>query len=243
MKLVSIILVFISFGLLFVFKPLKVWATQASLSCTPATGTYNIGDVFTVDYVLNTRNFDSYGTEIVATYDTSLIEAVVTTSTAITTSTNWTTPTTNTVDSTLGKIDMDFGKAQTVFKGTSSIGQITFRAKAAGQAQFNFSFFQQYDDTTPAGGAVKVWGKKDGTNISNILTDVTNCIYVIAEKGVTPTPIITRPPSTPIPTVPPVTELPRSGVFETTLVFIFLGIVFLGFGVFLPIFYLKNSTS
>ena len=222
MKILRIFIV-----LLFVFAlypKTSALATRASLLCTPANGTYNIGDTITVNYVLDTRSFPTYGADIVATYTSTVLDVVGTQSTAATTDTKWTAPVTNSIDSSLGKIRLDYGKAQAVYTGSATIGQATFKAKAAGQAQFNFVFFQQYDDTTIDGGAAKVWGKKvEGAAITNILTDVTNCIYVIGQ-------VPTSPPTTPVPTTPVVTALPRSGNGEVTMSLLLLAGIFITAG-------------
>lgn len=216
---------------LFLFPRGVVLATRASLLCEPGSGTYNIGDTITVSYKLDTRSFPTYGTDVVATYTPSVLDAVGTQSTPGTTDTKWTAPVTNTIDASLGKIRLDFGKTQASYSGTTTIGQATFRAKAAGQAQFNFTFFQQYDNTTIDGGASKVWGiMSAGAAVSNILTDVTNCIYVIAGAGPT------SPPSTPGPTTPPVTSLPRSGSGEVTVALLALASIFIAGGLFLPLY-------
>lgn len=197
-------------------------AVESSLKCFPATGSFKVGDTVTLDYMLDTRSNQSLGATVVATYDPSLLEAISTQSSAVLTVTNWTAPVTNSVDTTLGKITLDYGNTQTPFSGNTSLGQIQFRAKAEGQAPFTFTFFQQFDDTTPA--VSKVFGKRDGTNTSNILTDVNNCIYVI-ETG-TSTPVGTISPTPPtaatvtIISSPPVRELPRSGDFITTFQYI-----------------------
>lgn len=221
---------------LFMLPVGAVYATRASLLCTPGSGTYNVGDTITVNYVLDTRSFPADGADIVATYTPSVLEVVGTQSTPSITDTHWTAPVTNTVDSSLGKIRLDYGKAQTAFTGNSPIGQITFKAKAAGQAQFNFIFFQQYDDTTIDGGAAKVWGKKtEGAAITNILTDVTNCVYVISQIAptATPAPGVTVPPAV---TVPPITQLPRTGSTEVTISLLILAAIFVSGGVILPLF-------
>lgn len=212
-----------------VYPKSAVWATRASLMCEPATGTsYNIGDTITVNYKLDTRSFATTGTDIVATYTPNVLEFVGTQSTAATTDTKWTAPVTNTIDANLGKIRLDFGKNQASFSGTTNIGQATFKAKAAGQGKLEFVFLQQYDDTTIDGGAAKVWGVKTaGAAVSNILTDVTNCIYVIGQAA---------PTSTPGPTVPPVTQLPRSGSGEVTMGFLLLAALFVGGGLIFPLY-------
>lgn len=205
-----------------------VYATRASIMCEPASGTYNIGDTITVNYKLDTRSFAVTGADIVSTYTSSVLEAQGNQSTASTTDTKWSAPTTNSIDAGLGKIRLDYGKAQTAYTGLTTIGQAIFKAKAAGQAQFNFVFFQQYDDTTIDGGAAKVWGvKTEGSAVSNILTDVTNCIYVIAQAG---------PTSSPAPTTPVVTSLPRSGSGEVTMGLFILASLFVGSGLIIPLF-------
>lgn len=203
-------------------------ATKSSLLCTPASGTYNIGDTITISYVLDTRGFPAQGADIVATYTPSVLQLTGTQSTPVTSVTNWTAPTTNTADTNLGTIRLDYGQNQTPYTGNTTLGTVTFKAIAAGQAQFNFTFFQQYDNTTIAGGAAKVWGiLTQGASVSNILTDVTNCMYVIGQSG---------PTSTPGPTVPPVTALPRSGTGEVTTSLLLLAALFVGGGLIFPLY-------
>lgn len=217
------------------FFPTSVWATASSLSCSPSVGNYNIGDQITVDYVLDTRNFQAFGADLNITYDSTVLEATTAQSTVVSTSSGWSSAITNTVDSALGKIHLDFGNAQTASSGSGTLGRITFRTKKAGQAKFEYTFFQQYDNTTP--GVAKVWGKKDGTNLSNILTDVTNCIYVVSGP-ITTTPAPTSPPGTPVPTV---SELPRAGTTETTIMLLAFATLLLTIGGVIPVFILRKS--
>lgn len=231
-KLLTIV-VLILFAFILYPKGL-VFATRSALNCVPGSGTYNVGDTITVNYSLDTRSFPVYGADIVGTYTSSVLDAVGAQSTPGTTDTKWNAPVTNTIDNNLGKIRLDFGKSQASFSGTTNIGQATFRAKAAGQAQVNFVFFQEYDDTTIDGGAAKIWGiKTPGGSISNILTDVTNCLYVIAGAGPTVTP---GPTAVTGPTVPPVTSLPRSGSGEVTMSLLLLAAIFVGGGMIFPLF-------
>lgn len=230
-KLLNILFIF--FLTLVFFTPVfSVYATEASLRCTPTTGTYNVGETFTVDFTLDTRGFQIYGADVEANYDQGVIEAQGTTSTAITSVTGWGTPILNTIDTTSGKsgkISLDYGQSQPAFTGSTSIGQLTFKALAAGQAQFNYVFFQQYDNTTP--GVAKAWGQRTPPTLSNVLTDVNNCIYVVADSN----PVPTTAPATPVPTSPPqVTQLPRMGVVENTIAIITFGFILLGIGIILP---------
>lgn len=224
----------------FFLFPSSVQATAATLSCAPPNGTFNIGETIAVDFSVDTRTYGAFGADLVITYDAALLTAVDTQVTAVTTTTKWTTaPTTNQIDGTLGKIRLDFGSAQASFSGSTVIARTSFKAKQAGSAQLQYTFFQQYDDTTP--GVAKVWGKKDGTNLSNILTDVTNCIYVISSPTTpTPTTSSSGPTSPPATSAPVVSELPRSGTFETTLVFIVVALMTLGIGIMIPVFSKKD---
>lgn len=208
--------------------PVSVYATQASLKCLPSSGTYKIGETFTVDLSLDTRSFQAYGADIAATFDPSIIEATGTTVTPVTTSTNWTTPTTKTISA--GKVRLDYGKSQAAYSGTTSIGQISFKAKAAGQTNFNILFFQPYDDTSADGTVAKVWGKKDNSNITNILTDTNGCVFVV--EGATPTTAPTSGPSSP----PLPTELPKTGAVETTVSLGVIAVIFMTIGVIIPVF-------
>lgn len=199
----------------------KVFASEVVLRCIPQTGTFKVGDTFTVDYYLDSGGSQTFGAEIIATYDTGLLTAVSTNSTVISTETNWREPVTNTIDATLGKIHLDFGSNQTAFSGNSSIGQVIFKAKAAGQAQFNYTFFQPNDNTTP--GVAKVWGEPIEGTATNILTNVNNCIYTVEEVSSSPSP---SPTSSPV-VRPTVSELPRSGGREVTIALLGLtGILF-----------------
>lgn len=205
------------------------FATEANLKCDPPTGSYPVGQAFTVTYLLDTRGFPVWGANIQATYDSSIIQAQGTQSTIISSTSGWSTAVANTIDPSLGKINLDFGNAQTQFTGSGAIGSATFTGIAAGQAQFNFVFFQQYDNTTP--GVSIVWGKKDGTNLSNILTEVNNCIYVI-EGAAVPTAVPGQPTATPTEPV-----LPVSGTTENTVGFGVIGSALVLLGISAPLLY------
>lgn len=238
MKYIFSVVLIVFITLYSLFTPQAVFATQAGFLCTPSSGTYAIGDSVIVDFVLNTRSYSTYGAQVVATYTTEVADVVGSTVTPVTSVTNWSAPTTNSVDSTLGKISLDYGNSQPVFTGNTAIGRVTFKTKAAGQLELGYTFFQQYDDTTP--GVAKVWGKKDSQTLSNILTDVTSCIYNISQP-VIPTPTVpsaltptvgpTSPPSTPAPTI---SELPRTGTVENMVILVSLGIGLIVVGGFLP---------
>lgn len=204
----------------------KVFAAEVILRCTPQTGTFKVGDTFTVDYYLDTGGRQTTGADIIATYDTEVLTSVSTNSTVISTDTNWKEPAVNSIDASLGKIQLDFGSDQEAFSGNSSIGQVIFKAKAAGQAQFSYAFFQPNDNTTPA--VAKVWGEPIEGKATNILTNVNNCIYTVE--------VASSPSPTSSPAVrPTVSELPRSGGGEVAGFFMGLSclLIFLGLSSYL----------
>ena len=216
----------------------KAWATEASLKCSPATGTYKVGDTFSVSYDLDTRTFPVYGADLELTYDGTIIEPSSTQSTAAVSVTKWSSPTTNTVNASSATISLDYGKTQPAYTGSTSLGSITFKAKAAGQAQIQYTFFQQYDDTTP--GAAKIWGKKNGVDTTNILTDVNNCLYVVEAEAPTTAPTVPAGGSTPTigPTSAPsptISTIPPLGGEKTTISLIAMGILMLGGGIVIPL--------
>src|SRR3989344_756048 len=98
-KLINFILILIAFSFL---KPAPVLAAASNLRCTPYTGTFKVGDTFTVEYALDTRSFETFGTDVVALFDTAVIEATTAESVAVTDVNGWGQPSTNTVDNILG---------------------------------------------------------------------------------------------------------------------------------------------
>lgn len=158
---------------------LPVNSNQASLQFQPATGTYNLNDFFYTDIKLDTRNKPVYGAKIIVTYDPSYYQTDKNAVVPITTDTKWGSPDINFISR--GQIAIDFGKDQPAFTGNSTIVRITFKALKPGYVIMGFSFFQQYDNDTS--NVTVVYGKRDGVNISNVLTDINNGIYVISDQN------------------------------------------------------------
>lgn len=241
MRLLTLILSIIFFE--FIFSS-PVWATEATLTCIPSTGTYKVGESFDIELVLDTRNFEVFGANLQATYDGDIIQATNTQLEAVTAVTLWGVPTTNTINSSTASISLDYGNGQPSYKGSTTIGKATFKGVSAGQAQLNYNFFQQYDDTTP--GVAKVWGKKNGIDLSNILTDVNNCIYVIEAVTASPTPTSLpigtlptgAPSNTPSPTI---SVIPPLGGQNMTVSFLGMAAILVGAGIFLPVILNKRE--
>ena len=250
-----LIIIFILLSIVLFMPISRVMAAASTLKCSPSSGTYNIGDTFVVDYILDTQNFESFGADVVATYDPGILTATANTSTPVTAVTSWGSPTLNNIDTSLGKIELQYGSSQPAFTGSTTIGKATFRAATAGTGTINFTFFQQFDDTTP--GVAAVWGKKDGINLSNILTDVINCIYIVnaSTSTITPSPtaISASPTATSTPTTTPtvtprvgslsVTELPRAGKVENSIFLLILAGIFMSIGVVIPTLISQNINN
>lgn len=224
MKKTALILVLLFWGL----KPGQALATDAQLACSPTTSTIAVGGSVTTDIILNTRNFQTYGANAILTYSSDLLSTSETDVVPVTTTTNWTSPS-KTVDQTLGKIEIDYGQDQSVFASTATIAKVTFTGIAPGTANINFTYFQEYDESS---GVAKVWGKKNPPTISNILTDVVNCAYTVTGET---EPTNTPPPGTTVnPTSVNPTNLPRTGSGETTLVFMGIGAILIFLGLLFP---------
>src|SRR3989338_479633 len=116
------------FFLSLIFAAPRVSAASSTLKCSPSTGTYKVGDSFTVEYILDTQNFEAFGADVTATYDPGVIQAATTASTPVITSTNWSDPGQNSIDNSLGKIELIYGNSQSAYTGSASIGSVSFRA-------------------------------------------------------------------------------------------------------------------
>ncbi len=224
MKKVALI-IFIATGGLFLL-PKTVLATQAQLACSPTTSTVAVGGTITSDIVLNTRSFQILGADAILTYTTGILDTDSASVVPVTTNTNWTNPINKLVDTTLGKIELDYGSSQSAYTSSGSIGRITFTARQPGNANVNFVFFQEYDNTTA--GVAKVWGLKGSATPSNVLTDVVDCVYTVT--GVTAAP--SSPTSPVTQTTPGV--LPPTGGGDTTLLLVGGGLVLAFLGILLP---------
>lgn len=220
--LISLIILF-----LIGWMPKKVYATQAQLACSPTTSTVAVGQTITTDIILNTRSYQIQGADAILTYTTGVLDTSDIAVLPVTSNTNWTAPKNKLVDTTLGKVELDYGASQSAYTSSGSIGRITFTAKAAGNANVNFVFFNEYDNTTT--GVSKAWGQKTPPTISNVLTDVVNCVYTVTGGGVGG-PVITATSS----------GLPRTGNMETTMWFLGFGALILSGGLLLPRF-LRNK--
>lgn len=213
--------------LLTLFKK-STFATQAQLACSPSTSTVSVGQTIVTDIILNANEYDVTGATVVMTYTPAIIQTSTSDLTSVTDTTGWSEPTTSNVDTSVGKITLDYGSSQTAFTEETTIGKVTFTAKAAGTSQVSFVYFKEYDDETE--GVAKVYGERTPGETTNILTDVVNCQYTVTGAASTPIPT-SLPGSTVAPTI-----LPRTGGGDFSSIIFVGGAVLLGIGVFLTKF-------
>lgn len=187
-------------GLVSLMKPVKAFAA-ASFSLSPATASKVVGNVFTVDIILNTGGDAVSGATAILTYDTTKLQ--VTTGSSVTPGTIFTNLLTNTVDASTGTIRVDSGSLGTAYTGIGTMATISFKALAAGSAAVTFTFNPSSTTNTSLVASA--------ASPTNLLTTVNPGTYTITAAGTTTTT-----------TTPPVT-----GVVENTLMAFGGGLLFI----------------
>jgi len=209
-KLVSKFLLLIF--LIALFLPKKTLA--ATLSLSPLSQTVTLSTPFTVNLDLDTKGEKTTATDVLLTFDPTLLEI---------TAFEFKQPTlypvnTKIIDNAGGKLRVTAAQQDAVnsYQGADNLAKITFNPKALGTASVVFSCEAgKYNESNVF---------KKGTS-----TDVLECgnlgngTYVIGQGGVTPL----TPPTTPRPT------LPTSGNIGPTGIFVIGGAALLGIGAML----------
>lgn len=192
-------------------------AGSASLALSPASGTYNVGDQFDVNVLLDTGTSQVDSVDAVINYDTTVLNAVNITKGAIFNKYVMN-PDPSGIDDAAGRIEVtgQIGTATTPVPVSGSnlvFATITFEATQqtnAAQINFDFTYGDRNDSNVVYGG-------------TDILDQVVNGAYIFTAIPTptsipptnTPTPIPTVTPiptntPTPIPTVGPNTPTPTS---------------------------------
>ncbi|MBI5913295.1 hypothetical protein HY839_02540 [Candidatus Azambacteria bacterium] len=196
--------IFIAFVVL--GSALPAAAFGATLSLSPATGTYQTGSIITAQIVLDTQGAPIEGADIrYLNYNPALLEVqdenAGIAGVQISPGTRMPTTAANTVDVSLGRIAFSqVISGNTTFTGSGVLATVRFRVLAPGNASVTFNF-------TP--------GNTADTNIASagadILTSVTNAVYTLT----------TPPPPPPTPLAPIVYLSPASGTKTTGAPFSF----------------------
>ncbi|MBI4099711.1 hypothetical protein HY440_01765 [Candidatus Microgenomates bacterium] len=197
-----IVITFITF-----IRPKDVLA--ASLSLSPASGTEKVGDIFSVDIILDTGTDSVSGATAIVNYDTGKLQVQdddsASSGVQIKQGTIFNqTPLTNSVDTTAGQIRYDSGSLGTSYTGRGTMATIRFKAMAAGAAAVKFVFDSNSTIDTSLVAAA--------TGPTNLLTTVQDGNYnvTLATASATPAPVL-------LPT----------GVVENTVVALFGGLILL----------------
>lgn len=188
-------------------------AYAATMSLSPATGSYALGSTFTVDVIVDPAGDSISAASAIINFDNSKLTAVSVTKGSMFSmdplaNTIGTSPT----DPTKGEIRYDSGSlggSGITTRGT--LATITFRTLAPGTAAVTFVF-----DPTLTTGTSLVAAASGPTNL---LTTTSGGSYTILSAG--------RTPTTNVMTYPPYV----AGALENTLAVIFGGFLLLGAGV------------
>jgi len=149
----------------------------ATLSVSPASGNYQVGNTFNVSIILDTQAVNSHGVDIhYLNYNPALLEiqdAATTTGIQISAGSLFFNTQVNSVNASLGQID--FSQLTTdseVYNGSGTLATITFRVLAAGTASLTFNYSQIA--TTDCNVA---------SNGQDILSSVTNGNYTLTSAS------------------------------------------------------------
>ncbi len=193
-------------------------AKAAVLSLDPDSLEVAVGDTFTVDLDLDTKNENTTATDVVLTFDPALLEVIdVSFGDTPLYPTN-----TKILDNTNGKLSLTSTQKDAVnsYKGEGTLAVLTLRAKSLGTANLVFSCES---------------GKTNDSNVfkKGTSTDILECgnleygVYTISQTGSGTAP--TRQPT-------PTKTLPQSGNLGPTSFLVLGGVFLLSLGVLLFVF-------
>ncbi|MEK7520283.1 MAG: cohesin domain-containing protein [Patescibacteria group bacterium] len=175
-------------------------AVTASLSLSPASGTYGVGDTFSVAVVLDTKGNQVYGADVFyLRYNPALLEVIDddagTAGIQITPGTLMPTTLFNTVNVTTGTIAFSqVTNTGATYSGSGTVATAHFRTVSEGIANVAFDFAPgNTADSNVASGE------------EDILSSVVNGAYTVGTSGsgTSPTTPAPQPAPSPAPTPPP----------------------------------------
>ncbi len=119
-------------------------ATGATLELSPSTGSYEAGDIFAVDILLDTEGIDVVGVDVILNYPPNLLEVQDedpgTAGVQITYGTLFDMSLGKVVDPINGKIRFSQLSWLPGYTGSGTLGTIRFKALEGGTANVNFDF-------------------------------------------------------------------------------------------------------
>jgi hypothetical protein len=199
----KILLYLLAFLAILIF-PKNVLAA-ASLSFSPASGSYSVGTEFNVNIILNTGDSNTDGVDVVIKYDGNKLQYVSNTYGSL--YANTFSPNTATSGQVILRATTATTSPPTYYKGTGTFSTVKFKAIAAGTANLYFDFTS---------------GSTVDSNVAyqgeDILGSVSNASYTIGAGGVGG--------SSPSPSP----SVPVSGTTTPTVMVLILGLGFFFFG-------------
>ena len=179
------------------------YAAGASLSLSPASGSYKTGSLISVAIVLDAAGNETSGADVILLYEPEKLGAEAITSGAI-----YTSYPVKTISSSAGRISISGIMADPAasFNSQGTFATVKFKVLTAGTTALRFDF---RPDAGAPGSSQDSNVAKKGSLGEDILSSVSNATYTFSATG---------GGITPVPTVTP----PTSGVVEITAA-VFLG--------------------
>lgn len=196
-------------------------AASATLSLSPASGTFNKGCNFSTDVIVDTGGAQTAGTDVILFYDPTRLQALNVVNGRI-----YSDYPANTIDQQNGKVSISgLTSMSSPFTGQGTFATVNFKVLAdapEGATQITFDFDPTNKAKTTDSNVAEV------TTVADVLSQVNNGSYIIGSgscAGVTPTGVAptlrpTIPQGEPITSPTPTSTtkpLPTSADFSSTL--------------------------
>ncbi len=164
--------------LFIVVSPVRVYAQAATLSLSPATGTFNQGCNFSLAVNLNTGGAQTDGTDAIIIYDATRFTA-----TSIVSGNIYPDYPGNNIDAQSGRITVSgLASVSTPFSGQGLFATINFTVQSTasvGSTQINFDFDPNNKAKTTDSNVVQ----RVTIAIADVLNSVTNGSYIVGSTG------------------------------------------------------------
>ncbi|MFH0937270.1 MAG: cohesin domain-containing protein [Candidatus Daviesbacteria bacterium] len=205
--------------------PSSVYAAGASLTLSPATGTFNKGCSVSVDILLDTGGTATDGTDVILNYDPTRFSVQ-----KIISGTIYADYPGNSFDAQNGRITVSgLSSVSTAFTGQGTLATIDLMvldAAPTGATQITFDFDTNDRAKTTDSNVV------ERTTVVDVLNEVTNGSYTVGTGSCSTTRQIGGPDdTTPIPTKVATTPLPDAADFQTTFIIAAAGSILIILGI------------
>lgn len=206
MKLLTPLLLTLTLMMLLPLMDVSAQALAASLSISPASGSYRVGETFEIRINLDTAGARTSGTDVKLNYDPARLDAV-----AIAKGSLYPLYVGEQIDTTNGMVRISglSSSSNQLFSGSGVFATVRFRPRATGTTQLNFDF-------TP--GEKNDCNVADFDNQNDALSSVSRASYTLlaaATPTPSPAPTLTPRPTSTVTPVPTDTPLPTATAVPT----------------------------